>query len=114
MYQLGVYFEDEGYTGLSREMLRKVYPRLLQQLPYFSNWALLFNRYLYPAKEVVITGTNALELRKAFSVHYLPEILAGSTSVSDMPLMQGRFIVGKNMIYVCENKVCKLPVIPIA
>ena len=109
-YQLGIYFEDETYIGLSREMLRKVYPRLLQQLPYFSNWALLLHRYLYPAKEVVITGTKALQLRKELSTNYLPDILAGSATASDIPLLQDRFIPGKNLIYVCENKVCKMPV----
>jgi uncharacterized protein YyaL (SSP411 family) len=110
LYQLGIYFEDESYMGLSHEMLHKVYPRLLRQLPYFSNWAVLLNRSLYPAKEVVITGTNALKLRKELGANYLPEILAGSTEPSDMPLLQDRFISGKNLIYVCENKVCKLPV----
>jgi uncharacterized protein YyaL (SSP411 family) len=110
LYQLGIYFEDESYTGLSHEMLRKVYPRLLRQLPYFSNWAVLLNHSLYSAKEVVITGPNALKMRKELGVNYLPEILAGSTAPSDMSLLQDRFINGKDLIYVCENKVCKLPV----
>ena len=110
LYQLGVYFESDDYSRLSGEMLRKVYPLLLKQLPYFSNWAFLLNRHLYPAKEVVITGPEALALRKALSAHYLSEILAGSTKESTRPLLQNRFIAGEDLIYVCENKVCKLPV----
>ena len=26
-----------------------------------------------------------------------------------MPLLEGKFIEGQTMIYVCENKVCQLP-----
>ena len=33
---------------------------------------LLLNRFLYPAKEVAITDTNMLELRKGLNAHYLP------------------------------------------
>ncbi len=108
--QAGIYFEDNSYSKTVRNMMAKVYPSLLKNLPYFSNWGLLLNHYLYPTQEVVFAGKNALKLSHEFEQHYTTALLAGSLGESKTPLLKDRFIPGKTLIYVCENKTCKLPV----
>ncbi len=108
--QAGVYFDNDSYPEMARNMMEKVYPALLQNLPYYSNWALLLNSYLYPTQEVVFSGPEALKLSRVFEQNYTPAWVAGSTAKSEMPLLKDRFVPGKTLIYVCENKTCKLPV----
>ncbi len=108
--QAGVFFENDSYSETARNMMEKVYPALLKNLPYYSNWALLLNRYLYPSQEVVFAGKNALKLNREFGQYYTTALVAGSTGKSETPLLKDRFIPGKTLIYVCENKTCKLPV----
>ncbi len=108
--EAGVYFENGGYAETARNMTEKIYPALLQNLPYFSRWALLLNRYLYPEQEVVFCGAEALKLHRDFERNYTTVRVAGSTGKSQLPLLKDRFVPGKTLIYVCENKTCKLPV----
>ncbi len=108
--QAGVFFENDSYSETARRMMEKVYPALLKNLPYYSNWALLLNGYLYPAQEVVFAGREALNLNREFEQHYTTALVAGSTGKSEMPLLKDRFVPGRTLIYVCENKTCKLPV----
>jgi len=108
--QAGVYFENDDDSKIARNMIEKVYPALLKNLPYYSNWALLLNSYLYPSQEVVFAGKNALKLNLEFERNYTTALVAGSLGKSETPLLKDRFIPGKTLIYVCENKTCKLPV----
>jgi hypothetical protein len=36
--------------------------------------------------------------------------VAGSVDGSDMPLLRNRVMDNESLIYVCHNRVCKLPV----
>ena len=41
---------------------------------------------------------------------YVPnKLLLGSFQSSEMELLQKKYVQGRTMIYVCENKVCQLP-----
>jgi uncharacterized protein YyaL (SSP411 family) len=41
---------------------------------------------------------------------YLPNVLiGGSKKESDLPLMENRFVENETLIYLCQDKVCKLP-----
>ncbi|MFM2305631.1 MAG: hypothetical protein RLZZ367_300, partial [Bacteroidota bacterium] len=58
---------------------------------------------------------NAETLRRELSQHFLPNaVILGSTSQSQLPLLQGKFQQGLSLIYVCYNKTCQLPVPTVA
>jgi hypothetical protein len=59
---------------------------------------------------MVFTGKEAEQLRKEFDCMYLYALVAGSVDGSDMPLLKNRVIEGESFIYVCHDRVCKLPV----
>ena len=65
----------------------------------------------YGYKEMVIAGPDAEKNRKSIVKAYLPSVLvtvAGSSS--KLGLMEGRTGFDKNLIFVCENRACQLPV----
>lgn len=110
LYKLGNYFDNNEYIHKAEMMASAVYPDVIKNLPFFSGWGLLVNRFIFPEREVVISGEEALEKNSVLSKTYLPYIVAGSQKPSDLPLLQDRFVKGKTLIYVCENKTCNLPV----
>jgi uncharacterized protein YyaL (SSP411 family) len=110
LYELGIYFENKDWLDISEKMLSNAYDRILQNPGYHAQWAMLLNRFVYPAYEVVFTGENALELRSELEKNYLPVLVAGSKGSENLPLLKNRLIKGKTLIYVCENQSCKLPV----
>jgi len=70
--------------------------------------ATLFNQDPY---EIAIVGKSAGEIRKAFGAHYLPNALfLGGKNEGSLALLKNKLQDGQTTIYVCQNKVCKLPV----
>lgn len=61
--------------------------------------------------EVAILGQNATELVQSFqSKAYRPDIIfLGGSSEGEIPLLENKLVSGRNMIYVCQNKTCRLP-----
>jgi uncharacterized protein YyaL (SSP411 family) len=110
LYQLSFYFEIDDYSEKSRKMLNNAMPQIEQQGAYFSNWASLLTNFVYQPPEVVFTGKEAEGLRIKFDKKFVYALVAGSEKESPMPLLKNRVIENKSLIYVCRNRVCKLPV----
>jgi len=110
LFYLGKYFDSREYLSLSEKMLKQVQNEIPKYGSAYSNWAMLMQFFLNPFYEIAVVGKNVDEKRKALSGHYIPNaIFAGSVSHSSLPLLENRLVEGKTYIYVCENKVCKLP-----
>ncbi|MCK6639061.1 MAG: thioredoxin domain-containing protein [Bacteroidia bacterium] len=108
---LGRYFGREEWIMRASEMLKCVEAEMIKYGAGYANWLNLALHQMYPSREVVIVGKHvdksAAELRK----YYLPnEIFAGSAGHSEIPLLHNRTESGKDLIFVCENNTCHLPV----
>ncbi len=112
LFLLGNYFDEKKYSELALQMVVSVKDNIEKYASSYSNWANLAMNYNFRFNEIVITGSNADELRKIISAQYLPNvILAGSKKYeSALSLLKDRFVDGKSLVYVCTNKTCKLPV----
>lgn len=109
--QLGIYFGRNDYLQKSYQLLAAVKDSILQYSSYHANWAIGALSQAFPPKEVAIAGREAQKLRMQLESYFLPGIvLAGATEPSDLPLLKNRYIDNKNLIYVCENNTCQLPV----
>jgi len=92
-------------------MLFNVKKQIPRSGAYYSNWAALLTHFIYSPNEVAIMGNNSLEIRKELDKFFLPSIIvAGSTKDSDIPLLKARYQKNSTKIYVCKDKVCKMPV----
>ncbi len=103
---------NESYLAQSEKMLAQMDKvRLITYPESFSNWARLLLNFKYPFYEVAIVGNEADEKYMEWQKQFVPNVLIqGSWKESDLPLLENRFVKGSTMIYVCENRVCQLPV----
>jgi uncharacterized protein YyaL (SSP411 family) len=110
LFKLGTLLENSLYSQTAGKMIFRMRSEIVAQGAYYSNWALLLGRLVYPEYEVAILGENALPVSLEMQKSYLPNALfAGGTS-ENLPLLQHRLIGNKTVIYVCQNKTCNHPV----
>jgi uncharacterized protein YyaL (SSP411 family) len=111
LFRLGTYLYREDLLQISRKMLQIVREEIHQNPFYYSNWAMLEANMVRPPFEVVILGDGYEAMRKEFGRKYLPDIMfSGGKREGGMDLHKGKFLAGETMIYVCQDRVCKLPV----
>ena len=117
LYRLGELFYEQNYLEMSSQMLSNVWSSLerTQQPAFYSNWLQLLVDKVHPPFEVAITGEDAKARSHEMMRTYRPNaIFLGSTEDSELPLLKYKYVEGETMIYVCQNKTCKLPVTDIA
>lgn len=111
LFYLGVMFGNQEWIKRSELMLRSVIQELRHYGSGYSNWGCLALQFCYPLKELVVVGNNVDEKLRELYIHsFTNAILAVSKQGSDLDLLKGRYVPERTMIYVCENKACKLPV----
>jgi uncharacterized protein YyaL (SSP411 family) len=110
-YHLGILRYDTSLVNKSKQMLSLIAAEIASEAVYFSNWGSLYLEQLFPPYEVVIIGPDYAARRDSLLSHFLPNALfLGGPEENELPLLKNKFRKGKTMIYVCKDKVCKLPV----
>jgi len=111
LFQLGTLLYNTAYINLSKQMLDNVQNQIDRQARFYANWlqvATLFNQEPY---EIAIVGKDANVVRSNFKDHFLPNALfLGGATEGNLALLKNKLQKGETTIYVCQNKVCKLPV----
>lgn len=117
LFVLGEIFDDQMYTDRSRKIFNQVLPVIKRdgQPSFYSNWCQLMLLFAQPPFEVAIVGkdyaSKLIEIQKG----YLPDaIFMGGKEEGNLPLLQHKLDDDQTLIYVCQNKVCKLPTSDIA
>jgi len=110
LYQLGHYFEDDTYLKMCEAMFDHIANDILQNGPYYANWARLLSRSNFQSFEVAIMGDEHHEKSQALMKNYLPDVLLMGGNTENLPLLEYKYVAGKTIIYVCRNRVCKQPV----
>jgi uncharacterized protein YyaL (SSP411 family) len=111
LFYLGQYYYKDAYIEMSVAMLNNVADQVLQNGPFYANWAILMTHLVKPPYEVAIVGENLQSVRTEFDRYYLPNILLlGSEKEGGLKLLENKYVKGRTMIYVCQDKACKLPV----
>ncbi|MDZ7606222.1 MAG: thioredoxin domain-containing protein [Cyclobacteriaceae bacterium] len=112
LYFFGILFDKDEYLKMSDDMLAK-FSGLIQAEPqYLCHWGTLFAYRTSPLAEIAIVGPDAQSTIIKFENRYIPnKIIMGGNTDSSLPLLRGKeALSGKNTIYVCYDKSCKLPV----
>ncbi|HCQ16509.1 MAG TPA: thioredoxin domain-containing protein [Cryomorphaceae bacterium] len=111
LFYLSHYLDKPAYRKQAEQMLNHVKDRMLQYGESYSNWGRLMLHLTYPYYEVAISGPDAHQKYEELQHAYLPNTLwVASEEESKLPLLENRFNEGNTRIYVCQNKVCQLPV----
>lgn len=114
--KLAFYFDNKEFEHLAKQMLFNVEEQMVDYGSGYSNWALLMMDFLDKNHEVVVCGEKAIPKLKELQKDYSPSILWAGTIQNDesFSFLKSRYVPGKTLIYVCENKACQLPVESVA
>lgn len=110
---LGHYFYEENYIEMARHMLKTVLPNIQDsgQPNFYSNWCRLLGEMATPIYEIAIVGNESKSRAAEMQRSFVPNaIYLGGTDEGNLELLKGKLMEDRTMIYVCQNKVCKLPV----
>ena len=111
LLKLSHYFENEEY--LSR--VEKLHTYMLENLQIgiysYSNWKSLQLTLIHEPFEIAIMGENAGAIRHELEQEFLNNaLILGGDNHSNLPLLEGKFIDGKTMIYICRERTCSKPI----
>ena len=111
LFLLGRYSYNNKYIEMSKTMLNNVKENAIKGASYYANWSVLMSWFSEETYDVSIVGKDCEKLRKEIGKFYLPNIfLSGGVDEKDNPLLEGKLVNNKTMIYVCQNRACKMPV----
>jgi len=113
LYLLGEYFYHDEWKEKAAHMMNKMDSNVTanKQPDFFSNWCQLYIDLVKPPFEVAIVGEDAAAKRDDLMRHYIPDaLLMGGKDEGTLELLKDKLQDGMTFIYVCQNKVCKLPV----
>ncbi|MFA7445265.1 MAG: thioredoxin domain-containing protein [Flavobacteriaceae bacterium] len=109
LYVLSVYFLLPFYEDISRKMTQTI----VSTIDYpsaFSGWLNVYLNFNQPQKEVAVTGEKASEYVQLINQNYFPHsMISGTEKESQLPFLRDKFAENKLHFFVCENKICHLP-----
>ena len=111
LYHLGSILDRDDWKNMANDMTENLSHLIAQEPNYMSNWGIVLTEIKAGMAEVVFTGESFLQLKGDFKREFQPfTVVMGSNKLSRLPLLQGKTVVDRNLIYICYNKTCKLPV----
>ena len=111
LFRLSWLLDKPDYLNIAHKMTDLVRGNVENYPSGFSNWSQLILNLNESHYEVAIAGENAKSLLKELQKHYLPQVIfCAGPSEYGLPLLKGRLVPGKTLIYICQNKSCMLPV----
>ncbi len=111
LYVLGSLTYDDELLGKAEQMLLNIKEHIPQAAEYYSQWAILQAYLIKAPYEVAVVGKEAGAFALELMREYRPDLIfAVANSASDLPILKEREVEGKTKIYVCKDRVCKLPV----
>lgn len=111
LFKMSVITSNTEYEEIADNMAFVMKDQIKRYPPSYSNFSNALLKKCKPEIEIVITGENAKELFIELNKKYLPNInIFYTTHKSDLSIFRNRYVDGKNLMYVCINKSCHLPV----
>lgn len=99
------------YSAKAKKMLQGVVSGFGNYPMAYANWGRLMLKMYEPCFEVVVCGNDSELLLQEIERDFRPNCLGlFSTKESRIPLFRNRFKAGENLIYICREGVCQLPV----
>jgi uncharacterized protein YyaL (SSP411 family) len=109
LLRLGTYFDETRYQMLGETLLNKISGQKQMSGPYFANWMALKGLMAVGPYEVAVMGENAKAMTREIFGYYLPTSMLMGGIQENLPLLEGKRVKNETIIYVCRDKVCKLP-----
>ena len=99
------------YLKIAKKMLQYITSHFANYPMAYANWGTLLLKLTAPYFEVAVCGINSrLQLQKLQKGFYPHVLWAFTEKESEVPLLKDRFSHTADLIYVCKNGSCELPV----
>ena len=113
LYALGTLTYNRDLLDMSEQMLNNILDQVAstKYLSFYSNWMQLLIDKISMPYEIAIVGQDAIEKRNQLALNYIGNsLILGTQKEENLELLKSKYMDEVTMIYVCQNKVCKLPV----
>jgi len=111
LFMLGNYYYKPEFIELATQMLTNMLDETSRNPYYYAKWVSLYGKMAHPFYEVAIVGKEASEKSTNFLKVFSPNtMLLGGETEGSLELLANKLVDDRTMIYVCQNKSCKLPV----
>lgn len=110
LLKLGTLFEQSSYLNQAHSMLGAMTENIKSKSYSYANWYNQVVNVTYPFYEIAITGVESESKLNELNKHFLPNTLMMGGKKSSLPLVQGKFESKTTRLFVCQDKVCQLPV----
>lgn len=111
LFRLGKLTGKTDFVLKAKNMLQTILDKIPEYPQSYSNWLDLMMNFTYPFYEIAITGQGSKGMATEFQQKYIPNtVLAASKTKSELALLKDRFDEDKDLIFVCEEGSCQLPV----
>ena len=111
LFQLSHLNYNVDYLKQSKTMLTTILHDVQNYGASFGHWNHLLLKVAHPYYEIAVVGPNAPQMVEDLNKHHLANtLIVGSTKESELPLFEDRYFEDETYIFVCQDRVCKLPV----
>lgn len=112
LWHLSIVYDDRAWAERALAMTAGLGQTVARYPTSFGVWAGMMMRLVQGEPELAVSGPAYRERMRELSGMYLPYkvMLGAEGDVEDMPLLQGRQVKGKTLIYVCREYRCERPV----
>lgn len=115
LFTLGELYQKPSYTAQSKVMLNHILnSRDETETLFYANWLRQAGWFAFRPFEVAVLGADATSVSLQLRKNFLPLAIFAGGSEENLPLLENKYVEGRTMIYVCRNRVCRLPVEDVA
>ena len=109
LLKFAVYYEDANYQAIAHNMINSIIADVDYPSAY-SNWLLAYLEKDHSNIELAISSKNAAEIAVDLQHSYLPNVtFAGTIKLSELPILNSRYIRDADTFYLCQNRSCNAP-----
>nr|WP_319509754.1 thioredoxin domain-containing protein [uncultured Draconibacterium sp.] len=99
------------FLETAKKMLQYITPHFTNYPMAYANWGTLLLKLTAPYFEVAVCGINSRLLIDKLQKGFYPHVLwTFAEQESEVALLKDRFDQSRDLIYVCKNGTCNLPV----
>ncbi|WP_319227755.1 thioredoxin domain-containing protein [Draconibacterium orientale] len=111
LHRLYLLHGKSEYMEITKKMLQYITSHFANYPMAYANWGTLVLKLTSPYFEVAVCGINSRLQLKKLQKGFHPHVLwAFAEKESKVPLLKDRFSRTADLIYVCKNGACELPV----
>jgi uncharacterized protein YyaL (SSP411 family) len=109
LLRLAEYLGQDSYQKIAKASVGEISMQKISESPSYANWAKLRGFTAFKPFELAVMGPDAIRKSSEIYRHYLPTTILMGGEAENLPLLESRLVKGQTIIYVCRDKVCKLP-----